>query len=103
MHELVAAWDPTQTLAPVFRTDNDNKSQGSSDYFLDSSDRIHFFLEKDAAQENGNLKPELEKLRALNKVGHGLHEVDEVFQEYSYSDKIRELVAELGCRDPVLP
>mmetsp|Transcript_47358 Transcript_47358/g.138018 ORF Transcript_47358/g.138018 Transcript_47358/m.138018 type:complete len:334 (+) Transcript_47358:60-1061(+) len=104
MQELIAQWDPDKTLAPVFATDGDQeKHQGSSDYFLDSADRIHFFLEKDAAGEDGRLKPGLEKARCLNKVGHGLHVVDPVFREYSLSQKVKDLVAELGWKDPVLP
>eukprot|EP00929_Paragymnodinium_shiwhaense_P034451 TRINITY_DN18745_c0_g1_i1.p1 TRINITY_DN18745_c0_g1~~TRINITY_DN18745_c0_g1_i1.p1 ORF type:complete len:359 (-),score=63.27 TRINITY_DN18745_c0_g1_i1:69-1085(-) len=104
MRELIDKWDPKEHLSPVFRTDDtQSKSQGSSDYFLDSADRIHFFLEKDAAGEDGSLKPDIAKRRALNKVGHGLHVADDVFMKYSYSDKVKDLVAELGWRDPVLP
>ncbi|CAE7451546.1 unnamed protein product [Symbiodinium natans] len=47
--------------------------QGASDYFLDSADRIHFFIEKDAGDEDGKIKPSMSKARSLNKVGHGLH------------------------------
>mmetsp|Transcript_10794 Transcript_10794/g.26927 ORF Transcript_10794/g.26927 Transcript_10794/m.26927 type:complete len:363 (-) Transcript_10794:88-1176(-) len=105
MQELIGKWDPDKTLAPVFVTDEGQQltNQGSSDYFLDSADRIHFFLEKDAAGDDGKLKPGLEKARSLNKVGHGLHVVDEVFKRYSHSDKVTNLVAELGWLDPVLP
>merc|ERR1719291_581912 len=105
MKDLIGKWDPEKTLAPVFATDESTqlKLQGSSDYFLDSADRIHFFLEKDAALEGGGLKPGIPKARSLNKVGHGLHEADDVFRKYSHSDKVHELVAELGWSDPVLP
>lgn len=104
MQGIIDKWDPSQTLAPVFSTDGDQEvNQGSSDYFLDSADRVHFFLEKDAAGEDGKLRPNLAKGRALNKVGHGLHVVDDVFREYSQSSKVVDLVSELGWRDPVLP
>jgi len=105
MQDLIGQWDPDKTLAPVFRTDQkqQERSQGSSNYFLDSADRIHFFLEKGAAGEDGKLKPEVTKARALNKVGHGLHVVDHVFRDYSHSKKVVDLVAELGYRDPVVP
>lgn len=104
MQELIGQWDPEQTLAPVFTTDDSqSKAQGKSDYFLDSADRIHFFLEKDAAGEDGRLRPRLAKERSLNKVGHGLHVADEIFKDYSTSAKVSELVAELGWKDPVLP
>jgi len=105
MRELIGKWDPDKTLSPVFSTQTDlqMKAQGKSDYFLDSADRIHFFLEKDAAGDDGKLKSGLAKERSLNKVGHGLHVVDDVFKRYSHSDKVTGLVSGLGWSDPVLP
>lgn len=105
MQELIEAWDPYETRVPVFVTDQTEqaKAQGSSDYFLDSADRIHFFLEKEAADEDGLLKKSVPKARSLNKVGHGLHVRDEVFREYSTSSKVTSLVKTLGWEDPVLP
>lgn len=105
MGKLIDAWDPEETLAPIFTTDEkeQTKAQGDSDYFLDSADRIHFFLEKEAVDSEGKLRRDVPKGAALNKVGHGLHVVDEAFREYSQSAKVAELVAELGWKDPVLP
>mmetsp|Transcript_56736 Transcript_56736/g.159273 ORF Transcript_56736/g.159273 Transcript_56736/m.159273 type:complete len:338 (-) Transcript_56736:208-1221(-) len=104
MLELIGQWDPEKTMAPVFTTDGDQvERQGSSDYFLDSADRIHFFLEKGAVKDDGRLKEGVAKERSLNKVGHGLHVADPVFRSYAHSDKVTGLVAELGWRDPVLP
>ena len=40
------------------------------------------------------------KLGALNKVGHGLHLIPGAFRDYTTSDKIRNLVKELGWVDP---
>lgn len=105
MAELIASWDPDKTMSPIFTTDQQEqeKAQGSSDYFLDSADRIHFFLEKEATDESGKLKKGKLKQRSLNKVGHGLHVVDEVFKEYSFSTKVCQLAQDLGWRNPVLP
>mmetsp|Transcript_35273 Transcript_35273/g.77212 ORF Transcript_35273/g.77212 Transcript_35273/m.77212 type:complete len:319 (-) Transcript_35273:421-1377(-) len=104
MTELVRQWDPAEEKAPTFRTDDKQvENQGSSDYFLDSGDKIHFFLEAKAAEEDGSLKSGVEKLEALNKVGHGLHVVDPVFRDYAQSVKVKALVKELGYQDPVLP
>mmetsp|Transcript_13154 Transcript_13154/g.27025 ORF Transcript_13154/g.27025 Transcript_13154/m.27025 type:complete len:362 (+) Transcript_13154:31-1116(+) len=100
-----SSWHPGDKSQPsaVFRTDSEQTSaQGSSDYFLDSADRIHFFAEKDALDTDGNVKTS-EKLLALNKAGHGLHVCDDVFRAYSTSDKIRDLVKSLGWADPVIP
>mmetsp|Transcript_49990 Transcript_49990/g.117582 ORF Transcript_49990/g.117582 Transcript_49990/m.117582 type:complete len:338 (+) Transcript_49990:45-1058(+) len=105
MEELVDAWDPQAEKLTKFSTDvkDQLEMQGASDYFLDSADRIHFFIEKDAGDEDGKIKKSVSKARSLNKVGHGLHVADPVFREYSQSSKVAELVAELGWRDPVLP
>jgi len=104
MQELIGSWDPTKTLAPVFTTAEDqSQAQGSSDYFLDSADRIHFFLEEGAVGADGKLKPDMDKARAVNKVGHGIHVVDEVFKKWSFSNEVRDLVRDLGWRNPTVP
>lgn len=71
MNTLIDKWDATQDVT-AFSTDKDQeKTQGSSSYFLDSADRIHFFLETAATQEDGKtLKPEFSKFVAINKVPH---------------------------------
>ncbi|CAK0821416.1 unnamed protein product [Prorocentrum cordatum] len=104
MGKLIDAWNPEETLAPIFTTDEEEqtKAQGDSDYFLDSADRIHF-SGKGAVDSEGKLRKDVPKGASLNKVGHGLHVVDEAFREYTQSAKVARLVAELGWKDPVLP
>jgi len=101
-------WHPDDPTTPsavsVFRTDSKQTSaQGSSDYFLDSADAIHYFAEKDAVDGSGALLPNISKLNAINKAGHGLHVVDPIFNKYSTSVKIRSLVHTLGWSNPVIP
>jgi len=101
MATLIEGWTPQ---SHVFRTDSQQeKAQGSDSYFLDSADQIHFFLEKDALDETGQLKSGLAKADALNKVGHGLHVRDETFRTYAQSQKVAKLVRTLGYKAPVLP
>lgn len=104
MAELVEAWDPA-AQSGVFRTDaNRSSAQDSDDYFFSSADRIHFFLEPGATdQVVGKLKAGHGKHRALNKVGHGLHVADSVFEGYAHSPKVAALTASLGWRSPVVP
>ena len=81
-----------------------SQKQGTSDYFFDSSDKIHFFLETDAVdEETGDIRPGIPKMSSINKVGHGLHLTDPVFSKYATSDKVKSLVQALGWKDPVLP
>ncbi|GMI46931.1 hypothetical protein TrCOL_g8442 [Triparma columacea] len=99
------SWHPGDPSTPsaVFRTDEKQESaQGSSDYFLDSADRVHFFAEKDALKADGTPSTS-SKVLALNKSGHGLHVCDPLFQSYSTSSKIASLVRSLGWVDPRIP
>jgi phytanoyl-CoA hydroxylase len=122
MELLTQDWDPAiKTLA--FSTDvDDNQTQGSDDYFLESASRVHFFAEPTALNLDGQLKDEFlqdcgdddqdqslqqqkknPKIRALNKSGHAMHIIPGAFQDYTLSSKVKSLVAELGWRDPVVP
>ena len=63
-------WHPGTSPAAVFRTDAEQESaQGSSDYFLDSADRIHFFSEKGGLKEDGTLATEQVKDTLLLRRG----------------------------------
>jgi len=98
MSSLIDKWDPTES--PVFRTDNAQEA-GTSDYFLDSAEKVSFFMDKggvEMMQEKNKLKGE-----CLNKVGHDLHSKDPVFAKYSQSSKVAALARVLGWKDPVLP
>ena len=105
METLAHTWDPNGEGLTVFRTDEKQiEEQGSTDYFLESANKVHFFAESGAMKE-GKLKQEFlnDKISALNKAGHGMHVQPGAFHNYTKSDKIRNLVAELGWEDPVVP
>jgi phytanoyl-CoA hydroxylase len=95
--ELVREFDPAGVVS-IFSTHE--QSRVSDDYFLDSGDKIRFFFEEDAFNEDGTLKQSKE--RSINKIGHALHELDPVFSEFSRSRPIRELIADLKIEDPLL-
>ncbi|HEX4875587.1 MAG TPA: phytanoyl-CoA dioxygenase family protein [Chitinophagaceae bacterium] len=82
----------------VFQTSY--QSQTTDDYFLDSSDKISFFFEKDAFGQDGQLKNSL--FYSLNKIGHALHDLDPVFQAFSRSPQLQQLSAALGLQGHVL-
>lgn len=99
-------WDPNGEGLTVFRTDEKQiEEQGSTDYFLESANKVHFFAESGAMTQEGKLKQEFlnDKITALNKAGHGMHVQPGAFHTYTKSDKIRNLVTELGWEDPVVP
>ncbi|MES2332847.1 MAG: phytanoyl-CoA dioxygenase family protein [Bacteroidota bacterium] len=76
----------------VFQTSE--QSRTSDDYFLDSGDKISYFFEKDAFDNEGNLKKDL--FHSLNKIGHALHDLDPVFDAFTRSPQMKKLAGELG-------
>ena len=106
MNELVEKqWNEDDNGLHSFAT-NENAARG--DYFLESADRVHFFAEPSALDEDGRLREHYKKnnkMRALNKVGHALHllPTPSAFGKYTFSDRVLELVTELGWKDPIVP
>ncbi|KAK7057223.1 phytanoyl-CoA dioxygenase [Favolaschia claudopus] len=69
-------------------------------YFLESGDKIRYFLEEDALLDGKLTRP---KEFAVNKIGHALHELDPAFRKVTLqNERMRELVRDLQFhRDPV--
>lgn len=95
-NEIVAQFDPQQGRS-IFTTRNQAKH--SDDYFLGSADKIRCFFEKDAFDENGELKQPKEL--SINKIGHALHDLDAVFERFSRNAGVRAVAAPLTV-DPLL-
>jgi phytanoyl-CoA hydroxylase len=94
---LVQNFDP-QGIVSIFSTHQQNRL--TDDYFLESGDKIRFFFEEDAFLPDGTLKQSKE--RSINKIGHALHDLDPVFNEFSRTPGIEQLVADLGIERPML-
>lgn len=77
-----------------------DSQQAKDKYFLESGDKIRYFYEKDALNEDGELKvkPEL----SLNKVGHYLHWLHPVFKDLSFGRKVEELCRSIKLEAPVI-
>jgi phytanoyl-CoA hydroxylase len=94
---LVREFDPAG-LFSIFSTREQTRT--SDDYFLESGDKIRFFFEENAFHPDGSLRQTRE--RSINKIGHALHDLDPVFDQFSRQAQIRQLVADLGIDEPLL-
>jgi phytanoyl-CoA hydroxylase len=95
--ELVQEFDPAEVVS-IFTTREQNRI--ADEYFLTSGDKIRFFFEENAFNEDGTLKYEKEK--SINKIGHALHDLDSVFDRFSRGQNIKALAAALGFEHSLL-
>lgn len=95
--ELVQQFDPREVVS-IFSTHEQDRL--TDDYFLTSGDKIRFFFEEHAFNDNGALKYEKEK--SINKIGHALHDLDPVFDRFSRDAKVKALASALGFDDALL-
>ena len=95
--ELVDEFDPT-SVRSVFSALE--QTQLGDKYFEESGDKIRFFFEHDAFDDDGNLRQSTED--SLNKMGHAMHDLDPVFDAFSRTAKLAAVVDSLGYQDPVL-
>lgn len=75
--------------------------QNKDTYFLDSGDKISYFFEVNAVGPDGELL--VEPMLALNKIGHALHELNDVFREITLDVRVKETCFQLGFEEPVIP
>jgi phytanoyl-CoA hydroxylase len=94
---LVADFDPA-SVSSVFSTTQ--QSQLDDRYFIESGDKIRFFLEKEAFDDSGRLRQPKEQ--CLNKMGHAMHDLDPAFVQFSHTEKLAALADSLGFSDPAI-
>src|SRR5215217_6556989 len=95
--ELVKEFDPREVVS-VFSTHEQNRL--TDEYFITSGDKIRFFFEENAFNDDGTLK--FEKEKSINKIGHALHDLDPAFDHFSRDPKVKELAAAIGFEDSLL-
>lgn len=76
------------------------KEQTSDDYFLESGDKIRFFFEQDAFDDDGALRQD--KFNSINKIGHAMHDLDPVFDAFSRQAGLAEIAGDAGLTEPLL-
>ncbi len=95
--QLVDDFDPGEVRS-VFSTTGQQQLDDS--YFIESGDKIRFFLEDDAFDEEGRLRQDKE--HSLNKMGHAMHDLDPVFDDFSRRPELAEVALRIGFSDPVI-
>ena len=95
--ELVDEFNPDEVHS-VFSTTK--QTQLDDSYFIESGDKICFFLEDDAFDESGQLRQSKED--SLNKMGHAMHDLDPVFDRFSRTPELAKAAEGLGFEDPAI-
>lgn len=98
MENIVTNADLTEIKTIFTAKDQDRKP--ADDYFLNSGREIRFFWEEKAW--NGDQFVATDRKLAINKVGHGIHDLDEDFEKISYEGRIGSICEELGMDKPLL-
>lgn len=97
-HSMLSSLDLQDHPMTKFSTGQNGRAHVGDDYFLTSGDKIRFFFEEDAFSPSGTLqKP---KERAVNKIGHYLHELSPSFKSVTLNERNASIVKSLGFRDP---
>lgn len=89
--DIVAAFDPGPRRT-VFTTNE--QVRATDDAFLASAAAVHCFFEEDAFDPQGALRQAKE--RSINKIGHALHDLDPVYERFSYDPRLAAILADLG-------
>ncbi len=94
---IVEAFDPSE-VRTIFSTSE--QEHAADVYFRESGDKVRCFFEADAFDDDGNLV--VPKGRALNKIGHAMHDLDPVFDRFCRDERLSRLAGALGMAEPGL-
>lgn len=94
--EMVRAFEPSAERT-VFTTDHQERT--STREFLTSGATTWCFFEADAFDEHGGLVQDKEL--SINKIGHAMHDLDPVFERFSYTADLAEILGDIGLAAPL--
>jgi len=82
----------------VFTTDN--QTDILDRYFLESAIKSSCFFEENAFNDNGNLS--VDKMLAINKIGHAMHDLDPECGRIAYKKKLYDIMVSIGLSYPTI-
>ncbi len=95
--EMVEAWEPGDDRS-VFTTEAQERV--STREFLTSGSSAWCFFEEQAFDDGGELlRP---KALSINKIGHAMHDLDPVFERFTYTPDLVAIAADVGLVDPLV-
>lgn len=94
---IVDDFDIDQNRSVFTTSDRDS---GRDDYFFESAENIHCFLEEDALDENGTLVKPVRL--AINKIGHAMHDLNPEMKSFCRLPVFGEIMRDIGYQDPLL-
>ncbi len=94
--EIVDAFEPSEHAVFSSR----DRAQLSQRALAASAGGVYCFFEQEAFDGGGRLV--VDKTRAINKIGHALHDRDAVFDRFSRDPRLAALASDLGVADPLL-
>uniref|UniRef100_A0A1I8HI16 Phytanoyl-CoA dioxygenase n=1 Tax=Macrostomum lignano TaxID=282301 RepID=A0A1I8HI16_9PLAT len=100
-HQLTATFnlDEHRTIFDAKNRDNEAKqSYRSQQYFFDSWNKVAFFFEKDAFNDNGELTAP--RNQCINKLGHYLHVECPGFRRVTFDPRAQAISRDLGFQVP---
>lgn len=95
--QIVREFDVTQHQS-VFSTLHEDRDRDQ--YFIDSAQAVHCFLEEGAVGADGQLNRPKEK--AINKIGHAMHDLVPDFTDFCRLPVFGESLKALGMKRPQL-
>jgi phytanoyl-CoA hydroxylase len=97
-HDIVAAFEPVAEDMALFSS-RDRARLGQR-ALAASAGGVRCFFEEEAVDADGRLV--VDKARAINKIGHALHDREPLFSRFSRDPRLAALVADIGVADPRL-